>query len=67
MARVQVQVYVYDGDYSWQSHTSNEAEVKMENVRELRQLPWESICANLVQQTIDRHVTERIADEQEAQ
>jgi len=51
--RIQVNVTVTDS-YSWEKRAESEAEVKIEFGAET--LPWEQICASLVQKAIKEYM-----------
>jgi hypothetical protein len=63
--RVQIRVLVGEGYYG--SGPSGEKDVVLESESDLASLPWEAICANLVQSAIKEYEKELAEGESEGE
>ena len=49
---MKVQIRVKVGEEYWSNNPTGEAEAHIESEADMKVLPWEAICANLVQKAI---------------
>jgi len=49
---MKVQIRVKVGEDYWSNNPTGEAEAHIESEADITELPWEAICANLVQKAI---------------